>query len=152
MSSGTTSRSCSRATSMMRLLETIHASPSKHTVAAFGLLICMCLSHEKNTSADDEVQMAYLVVHHLVTWFHVMETSPRRKVTPEQAGKMMVAGTRFLKAHEHLVYYASQHHLLRWKDYLSSCFFRCISYIVSGTISRYIIYIYIYRYRTRNYI
>ncbi|CAE7251674.1 unnamed protein product [Symbiodinium sp. CCMP2592] len=76
-----------------------------------------CLSHEKKASADDEVQMAYLVVHHLATWFHVMETSPRRKVTPEQAGKMMDAGMRFLKVHEHLVYYASQHHLLRWKAF-----------------------------------
>ena len=65
--------------------------------------------------ANLEIDLAWMAVHHMVRWFHIMETSPRRYVSSAQAAGMMEAGKRFLKVSQTLAQYAVDRNLLRWK-------------------------------------
>ena len=68
-----------------------------------------------NGNSDLETQLGYMTIHNLARWYHLLETSPRRYVTLQQAEAMRSAGSSFLRMSAAVAKHAANHGILRWK-------------------------------------
>ena len=66
-------------------------------------------------NCDLETQLGYMTVHNLARWYQLLETTPRRYLTLQQAEAMKSAGHSFLRVSAAVARHAAAHGILRWK-------------------------------------
>ena len=71
------------------------------------------LAHQQ--PEQQEIQLANMATQSLLRWFHLIESSPKRFVSPEQAHEISRAGYSFLRITGSLARLAIHRQIFRWK-------------------------------------